>query len=172
VGIRRFRLMRSSLLLTPLLVCPRPTYRWRIEGEVGVSRFTRLSALLRTPAPAAVAAPRDGRGLPTTSGRSAGCRTRRHFRSAHPGIDSPASLEHASPADATARYFAELFESQTQSECRIADGHGSLHWQRPQQIDHSTPECGNPLTFDLTNIEICQGGHMEMDIATDLAAQD
>jgi hypothetical protein len=87
-------------------------------------------------------------------------------------IDSPASLEHASPADATARYFAELFESQTQSECRIADGHGSLHWQRPQQIDHSTPECGNPLTFDLTNIEICQGGHMEMDIATDLAAQD
>jgi hypothetical protein len=31
-------------------------------------------------------------------------------------------------------------------------------------------ECGNPLTFDLANIDICQRGHMEMDIATDLAA--
>jgi hypothetical protein len=38
-------------------------------------------------------------------------------------IDSTASLEHASPADASARYFGELFESQTRSECCIADGH-------------------------------------------------
>jgi hypothetical protein len=55
------------------------------------------------------------------------------------------------------------------SQCRITDGNGALHAQRPQQIEDSTRECGNSLTIDLAYIAIWQRGYMKMDIATDLA---